>query len=390
MFCFFHADKVNSQMCVTFKSGDKTGENARKSKYIIEREGNAISCETNRLASYDSRYIITIGMHVAPDAVGQNVIGIAFDIISYASENLARIARSLKGFNKGVVAVYKLSNGGVYTLESQGEDNTSKDFKKSDIISAIGFFSLFTQNNIANPTMVAKFRSYDIESVNIGDGVIDFKNTLGIKTAPIIDEICRELEKSGVDAKSLGETDALPLYSDSSNSTTIQSQSTLSSSSTNKTSLTLSAMLSKPMGCINSNLIKDSYNSIKNNILPVFKAEADGLSITISKSQNNNCDDISYHGLSFDYFTLFDFPSSRSIKYRFDLYSNGTNTDPYKYLDMIVKDFNNQGIHMSYKKIDETYIKAKGSANKGKIIYGIELIKYGSFWCYEISIESPN
>lgn len=57
---------------------------------------------------------------------------------------------------------------------------------------------------------------------------------------------------------------------------------------------------------------------------------------------------------------------------------------------MIVKDFNNQGIRLSYKKIDETYTKAKGSANKGKIIYGIELIKYGSFWCYEISIESPN
>ncbi|MBR7014754.1 MAG: hypothetical protein IKI07_07850 [Prevotella sp.] len=137
-------------------------------------------------------------------ASGQ-VISPTFTITSMRDKNFVKIVRSQKGEKTKVYATYTLSNGQKYTLDTYGKDNTDSSYMNSETICSFHFFSVFVQNNRLNPSTVSKFRKYDIESIQIGNDIIDLKKLFGFKTAPIIDKLCMELAKNGVNPQYMGQ-----------------------------------------------------------------------------------------------------------------------------------------------------------------------------------------
>ena len=101
------------------------------------------------------------------------------------------------------------------------------------------------------------------------------------------------------------------------------------------TNLTLREMLAKPMGCVNADLLNDSFNTIKSNTERGFHVNdisKDGSqTLYVWDNQNSICENMTYHGLPFSNFRLDIGKHDRRIKYQFEFKKN---IDAYRVLDM--------------------------------------------------------
>lgn len=167
---------------------------------VVRQNSTDIFCETNWMAKKSTPTLVCKLKIV----VSGDVVSPTFDISTTNNESIVKIARSLTDGRKKMYATYTLSNKEKITLDTFGYDSTTEGLKGTKDMGALSFFSIFVRNGLLSPATVAKFRIYDIETINIGTGVIEVKNTLGINTASIINDICKKLIESGVNAATLG------------------------------------------------------------------------------------------------------------------------------------------------------------------------------------------
>lgn len=349
---------------------------------VIRQNSTDIYCETNYMAQKSTPTLVCqLEIHVYGDVVSPT-----FNISTTKNESIVKIARTLTDESKKFYATYTLSNKEKITLDTYGHDSTREGLKSTKNMGGLRFFSVFVQNGKLSPATVAKFRSYDIETINLGTGVIDVKKTLGINTASIINSMCKKLMENGVNAETLGEN-----YVVGSKSKGEITSSSTSPSYTIKNNLELRDMLVKPLGFVPSNLQNDTYSSIKNCLKAKFKVddsdEKDNKQLLyVWESENSVTENMNYHGLNFDSFRLSEDKYSRSIMYHFYI-SKNSSPNPYSYLDIIIRDFNNAGIPLSYEKSDNTYQKASGYINIGSTTYSIDVDDYRVRWDFTISIN---
>lgn len=158
----------------------------------------------------------------------------------------------------------------------------------------------------------------------------------------------------------------------------------------------LNNILKKPMGCGNSNPISDSFYTVKNSLSSLYKVndgtDSDEYSLRIRASENPSLQDMKYHGIPFDYFYYMISKNrdyvQRRMKYEFEISKSSVSSlaDAYSRLDLIVKDFNNLGIGISYAKKADTYTKAQGEIKNGNIEYELQLDEYPTYFQYVINV----
>ena len=113
--------------------------------------------------------------------------------------------------------------------------------------------------------------------------------------------------------------------------------------------------------------------------------DGDDIWVWARKNPKINC---SYHGLPFYCFYMgkdLTWSWFRDYQYKFRIIKQDMEHGLYNYLDLIVKDFNEIGIPITYTKNNDTYTKAKGSFRADDIEIILEYNKYGP--SHEISIK---
>lgn len=149
------------------------------------------------------------------------------------------------------------------------------------------------------------------------------------------------------------------------------------------TEMTLKDMLAKPMGCVNADLLHDSFQSIKSNTERLYKVNgSDSQTFSVFESDNPVFKTMSYHGMNFDHF-IFSTSSLKNAEYGFGF---DKSIDGYRKLDLIVQDFKALGIPMSYQRVGEQYTKAHGQVTVGNVEYDLELKDYGRVWSVLINV----
>ncbi len=161
--------------------------------------------------------------------------------------------------------------------------------------------------------------------------------------------------------------------------------------------MNLKAMLEKPMMIGNSNPFMSSYFSVKNSLSSTYTLDDNSddtrYSFYVWPSSNSSVRNLTYCGVPFDHFYFMvekDSGSSlqRRMSYDFEIQKNKMEspTNPYPYLDQMIRDFSNAGINLSYERINDTYLKAKGQCQIGNIRYDISLDEYNTNWKFSIDI----
>ena len=131
--------------------------------------------------------------------------------------------------------------------------------------------------------------------------------------------------------------------------------------------------LEKPFGIVNVNMKTASYYTIKNAVEKTFKigyewtgGESPYNMFNVYATQNPECSNMTYQGMTFNEFSVSRWKYFMSIDYHFDLYKSVT-TDYMSYVNNIIKDFNyNFGITLkqndsysseTYDYDDDKYVK---------------------------------
>lgn len=147
--------------------------------------------------------------------------------------------------------------------------------------------------------------------------------------------------------------------------------------------LTLANMLTKPMGCASSDLLRDPVKSIKSNLENNFKVEVDesAHSISVTAFENEICENMNYKGLKFSRFRIYEGGGNpRRILYGFDLYKR--DGDLYSVMTQIARDFQSLGIPITIDSIDDDYMV---HVKKDGIEYCLDAMNYSTMW--DITIE---
>lgn len=161
--------------------------------------------------------------------------------------------------------------------------------------------------------------------------------------------------------------------------------------------MNLKAMLEKPMMIGNCNPITASYFSVKNSLSSNYTLDDNSnetrYSFYVWPSSNNSVRSLTYCGVPFDHFYFMvekDSNSSlqRRMSYDFEIQKSKMEspTNPYPYLDQMIRDFNSIGINLSYERKNDTYLKAKGQSQVGNVRYDISLDEYSTNWKFSIDI----
>lgn len=161
----------------------------------------------------------------------------------------------------------------------------------------------------------------------------------------------------------------------------------------------LRSLLTKPLGFVDVNLKTASYeqvvNSLSEYVLKQGKDDSLGeptFYFYLEANDNPSCSNITYCGLSFDYFYGCDFTKQYLIYQANYYYSHqfiiekSKAPDPYVYLDKIVKDFHDIGIPITYNRkdlVDIFAIIASGYYEN----YGISLADKSDKWEFSISVS---
>ena len=145
-------------------------------------------------------------------------------------------------------------------------------------------------------------------------------------------------------------------------------------------------MLSKPMGCVSSDLLYDPVNAIRANLERAFHVEVDdnAHSISVTAYENDEiCENMNYWGLKFSRFRIYDgdgYP--RRVLYGFDLNKrDGGQLLPV--LNQIASDFRSLGIPMTVQPSSETSYGTH--AKKDGIEYTLYAQDYNVMW--DITVE---
>ena len=150
--------------------------------------------------------------------------------------------------------------------------------------------------------------------------------------------------------------------------------------------LTLVNMLSKPMGCVSSDLLYDPVNAIRANLERAFHVEVDdnAHSISVTAYENDEiCENMNYRGLKFSRFRIYEYNGkSRSVLYGFDLNKrDGGQLLPV--LNQIASDFRSLGIPMTVQPSSDTNYSIL--AKKDGIVYTLAAQDYTVMW--DITVE---
>ncbi len=150
--------------------------------------------------------------------------------------------------------------------------------------------------------------------------------------------------------------------------------------------LTLVNMLSKPMGCVSSDLLYDPVNAIRANLERAFHVEVDdnAHSISVTAYENDEiCENMNYRGLKFSRFRIYDgdgYP--RRVLYGFDL-KKRDNNQLLPVLNQIASDFRSLGIPMTVQPPSDTSYGTH--AKKDGIEYTLYAQDYNVMW--DITVE---
>ena len=241
---------------------------------VIREDATEIYCKTNYLVQEST---LTLSSKLEIHVVDDSLVSLAFSISTITNESIVKIARTLKDESKLIYATYTLSNKEKIMLDTYGYDSTREGLKDSKSMGGFYFFSIFVQEGKLSPATVAKFRTYDIETINFGSGVIDVKKTLGINTASIINSMCKKLMENGVNAEVLGENYVVDSKS--------KGGATSSSLSTSK-NISAIDLIRYPFGVLDGNLKDQSVASIVQTAKQRLKAEVSYMELDTFYSLN--------------------------------------------------------------------------------------------------------
>lgn len=301
--------------------------------------------------------------------------------LSYSGQvgNAARqIIRQYKG--KNVNARFYFDDGKYTTYSVRVEDKTSDDWKKMNngLADLYMTFSPLGANSKTGDEMfdaLIKLTTKNITKITVGNLSIDFKSK-GFKSKYYYNPLYVKMGDAGALGQKVQASDSA------------SSSGSAGASYTVNTNLTLREMLAKPMGCVNADLLNDSFNTIKSNTKRGFQvndSSKDGRQIFyVWDSHNTICESMTYHGLPFSNFRFELGKYGRNIKYQFDFKKN---IDAYRALDMIAQDFKSMGIPMTYERRTDNFTKAYGTTTVNGIIYTINLEDYSPQWSIYIYME---
>lgn len=299
--------------------------------------------------------------------------------LSYSGQvgNAARqIIRQYKG--KNVNARFYFDDGKFTTYNVHVEDKTSDDWKKmnnglADLYMTFSPLGANSKTGDEAFDALIKLTTKNITKIAIGNLSIDFKSK-GFKSKYYYNPLFAKM----------GDAGALGQKAQGSDS----ASGSEGASYTVNTNLTLREMLAKPMGCVNADLLNDSFNTIKSNTARGFQVDdnsKDGRQILyVWENQNTICESMTYHGLPFGNFRFALDNYDRAIKYQFEFKKN---IDAYRTLDMIVQDFKAMGIPMSYERRTDQFTKAYGTTTVNGIEYTIELEDFSVQWSIYIYMK---
>ena len=346
--------------------------------YKIKKTSDGYLCSSNSIFKSmknekDNLYNVSF---YANRFFGSECMILGIEIGTVGDQQVVSIARLDKnGEQVRSHATITLSNGHRFSCTIFVADITKSSLRSSNKTGQLNL------NFVCNEPVscLTMLRQYDIKTIEIGGYIVNMQNTTA-KSAEIINNLCINLMKVVGTPSSYGSGPSISSYSSSGQ----PSQSYSGGSNIVKTNLTLNEMLAKPMGCIDSDMEKDAFNTIKSKTSSLFKIDESSYNTSnifyVWENENNNCSNIKYQGMSFDNFRYDVSPAKKSIKYQFVLKKSDIESqdNAYKYLDVVVNDFKAMGIPISYSKWSDNMILSLGEVRVKNINYKISLETFGS------------
>ena len=144
--------------------------------------------------------------------------------------------------------------------------------------------------------------------------------------------------------------------------------------------MALKDMLEKPMTNVNANLKTDSYQTIRDAVAQSYKIEdytTDDVWpwLYLSVSNNDNCSNLTYQGLSFDYFSCFKNDGGISVNYNFLIEKSKASNNYKTYLDNILQDFKNLNISLESHPSEYTLAYYYGN-DADNNFYSVMVLEY--------------
>ena len=152
--------------------------------------------------------------------------------------------------------------------------------------------------------------------------------------------------------------------------------------------LTLVNMLSKPMGCVSSDLLNDPVNAIRTNLERAFHVDVDddAHSISVTAFENDEiCKNMNYRGVKFSRFRIYENNGrTKRVLYGFGL--NKNEGDINAIMSQIARDFQSLGIPMTAEPSSDGNYYTK-SVNIDGLKYSLGALLFSSQWDINIEIQ---
>lgn len=336
--------------------------------------------------------------------VGENIYDVFLELYRFDGPRSGAMPLGISIFTSGdesVVAIARLGNEGKIegkyvkknatirfvdgtSVQVTGTlyDSTKESLKRSTTLG--GFYFSFICNEPVS--MLTKMRQSDIRSISIENYVVEMAVT-EVETAAIINGLCLELMKTIGSSTTFG-SGPVHTVSDSSQKTSVTSGQASSQNSFQPYSvpqtLTLDNMLTKPMGCVSSRLLVDPVRSITENIKRKFTVDEDDKSISVTRFENEICENMRYNGLKFDRFRIYHDGKGKVTRVLYGFMLRKTDGDIATYMNRIARDLQNLGIPLSYNPWSDG--SSSDTVKKDGVEYNLSAMIYTSVWdiCIEI------
>ena len=144
--------------------------------------------------------------------------------------------------------------------------------------------------------------------------------------------------------------------------------------------MALKDMLEKPMTNVNANLKTDSYQTIRDAVAKSYKigdyTTNDGRPwFSLRVRDNDNCSNLTYQGLPFDYFSCFKNDDGKSVSYNFLIEKSKASYNYNTYLDKILQDFKNLNISLDSRPSESSLANYYGN-DEDKNSYVVTVYEY--------------
>ena len=145
----------------------------------------------------------------------------------------------------------------------------------------------------------------------------------------------------------------------------------------------LKSLLEKPLGKVNVNLKTESYTTIRNAVASAYTisdntSSSDNLPwFSLYVSSNSSCSNLTYQGLPFDRFNVFENTDGISTLYYFKIKKSDANYNYMAYINKIVQDFKNINISLTSSSSNDDLAHYNGY-DSAKNYYSVAVSESGT------------